>query len=68
MSTRDIRTSNDPDLVGSLAAIERAARRAREVAIATNTGIVISVDGRPVHISAAELIKMRELESAKPKH
>jgi hypothetical protein len=36
------------------------------VAIATNTGIVISVDGRPVHISAAELIKMRELQTAKP--
>ncbi len=66
MNTRDIRTSKDPDLVGSLAAIKRAAQRAREVAIATNTGIVISVDGRPVHISAAELIKMRELQTAKP--
>jgi hypothetical protein len=38
-------------LVGSLAAIERSALSAREVAIATNTGIVISVDGKPVHIS-----------------
>jgi len=51
MSTRDIRTSKAPNLVGSLAAIERSALSAREVAIATNTGIVISVDGKPVHIS-----------------
>jgi len=65
MSTKDIRTSKDPDLVGSMAAIERAAQRAREVAIATNTGIVISVDGKPVHISAQELIKMREIQTAK---
>ena len=59
MNTKDIRTSTDPDLAGSFAAMERAALAARELAIKTNTGIVVSVDGKNVHISADELVKMR---------
>jgi len=43
--------------------MERAARAAQDLAIKTNTGIVIAVDGKKVHISAAELIKMRENQS-----
>ena len=59
MNTKDIRTSTDPDLAGSFAAMERAALAAQELAIKTNTGIVVSVDGKNVHISADELVKMR---------
>jgi hypothetical protein len=59
MNTKDIRTSTDPDLAGSYAAMERAALAAQELAIKTNTGIVVSVDGKNVHISADELVKMR---------
>ena len=59
MNTKDIRTSTDPDLAGSFAAMERAALAAQELAIKTNTGIVVSVDGKNVHISAEELVKMR---------
>ncbi len=60
LNTKDIHNSTDPDLAGSFAAMERAARAAQDLAIKTNTGIVVAVDGKNVHISAAELIKMRE--------
>lgn len=66
MNMRDIRTSSDPDLAGYNAAIQRAAKSAEDLAIKTNTAIIVAVDGKPVRITAAELIKMRELESAKP--
>ena len=63
MNTRDIRLSSDPDLAGSFAAMERAARAAQDLAIKTNTGTVVSVDGKAVDLTAAELIKMREEEA-----
>ena len=65
MNIKDIRTSSDPDLAGSYAAIQRAAKSAEDLAIKTNTAIIVAVDGKPVRITAAELIKMRELESTK---
>lgn len=65
MNPKDIRTSSDPDLAGSYAAMERAARAAQDLAIQTKTGIVISKDGKPVLITADELIKMREQEEKK---
>ena len=63
MNTKDIRSSNDPDLAGSYAAMQRAAISAQDLAIKTNTGIVVSVDGKPRVISAKELLQMRELET-----
>lgn len=57
MSDKDISQAKNPDMRGSLAAIRRAAQMAREIAIQTNTGIVICRDGKLVHISAAELRK-----------
>ena len=68
MNTKDIRTSTDPDLAGSYAAMERAARAAQDLAIKTNTGIVAAVDGRTVELTAADLIKMREQEQQQSKH
>jgi hypothetical protein len=62
MNTKDIRTSNDSDLIGSYAAIQRAARSAHDLAIATNTGIVVVVDGKNVTISADELKRLRVKE------
>ena len=62
MNTKDIRTSSDPDLAGSFTAIERAAKSAQELAIKTNTGIVIAVDGKNVELTAADLIKLRKQE------
>ena len=62
MNTKDIRTSNDPDLAGSYAGMERAARAAQDLAIKTNTGIVVAIDGKNVELAAADLIKLREQE------
>ena len=62
MNPKDIRTSSDPDLAGSFAAIQRAARSAQDLAIRTNTSILASVDGKDVELTAADLIKMREKE------
>ena len=60
MNPIDIRKS--PDLAGSYAAMHRAARAAQDLAIKTNTSILVVVDGKNVHIPAAELITMREIE------
>jgi hypothetical protein len=59
MNPKDIRTSTDPDLSGSFAAMERAARSAQDLAIKTNTGIVITVDGKNVELTASELMRMQ---------
>jgi len=37
--------------------MQRAAAMARKTAIQTGTGIVVSRDGKPVRIPAAELLK-----------
>lgn len=65
MNTKDIRSSSDPDLAGSYAAMQRAAISAQDLAIQTNTGIVVSVDGKSQLISAKKLLEMRELEAHK---
>ncbi len=57
MRGKDIDQSKDKDIVGSLAAIRRAARLAREQAILTNTAIVIMKDNKLVRITADELRK-----------
>jgi hypothetical protein len=68
MNTKDIRTSKDPDLAGSFAAIQRAARSAQDLAIKTNTSILVSLDGKDVELTAADLIKMRDQEAQKSHH
>ena len=64
MNSRDIRNSSDPDLAGSYAAMLRAARSAEDLAIKTNTSILVSIDGKDVELTAADLINMREKETA----
>jgi hypothetical protein len=68
MNTKDIRTSTDPDLAGSYAAMERAARSAKDLAIKTNTGIVVAVDGKNIELTAADLIKLRDQEAQQSPH
>ena len=68
MNTTDIRTSTDPDLAGSYAAMERAARSAKDLAIKTNTGIVVAVDGKNIELTAADLIKLRDKEAQQSNH
>lgn len=60
MNIKDIRTSTDPDLAGSYAAMLRAAKSAEELAIKINTSILVSIDGKDVELTAADLIKLRE--------
>ena len=55
MNMRDISEAKNPDQRGSLAAMRRAAEMARTIAIQTDTGIIVSRDGKPVRISAAQL-------------
>jgi len=66
MNSKDIKTSTDPDLAGYYAAIQHAAKSAKDLAIKTNTALTVGVDGKTVRITAAKLIKKRELESTKP--
>ena len=58
MTLRDLSEAKNPDLRASLAGMHRAAAMAREIAIQTDTGIVVVRDGKPVRISAAELRKV----------
>jgi hypothetical protein len=60
MNVKDIRLSDDPDLAGSYAAMQRAGQAAIDLAIQTNTAIVIMLDGKVQRIPAAELIKQRQ--------
>jgi hypothetical protein len=41
----------------------RAARAAEDLAIRTNTCILVSIDGKDVRLSAQDLLKMREQEA-----
>jgi hypothetical protein len=68
MNPKDIRMSSDPDLAGSYAAMLRAARSAEDLAIKTNTSIIVSLDGRDVELTAADLIKMRDQEAKQSHH
>ena len=68
MNPKDIRTSSDPDLAGSYAAMLRAARSAEDLAIKTNTSILVSLDGKDVELTAADLIKMRNQEAQQSHH
>lgn len=46
MKTKDINEAKDPDLRSSLAALQRAARAARELAIQTGTDLIIGKNGQ----------------------
>ena len=50
MSMRPISEAKNPDLRASVAAMQRAARLAREIAIKTNTCLVLSRDRPTVRI------------------
>lgn len=69
MNTKDISESTNPDLRNSLVAMRRAAELAREIAIRTDTSIVVVRDSKIVHISAQVLREERAArnhETAQP--
>lgn len=59
MRTSDISKAKNPDLRAALAALQRAAEAAREVAVQTNTGIVLTENGKLLKVSAQELREQR---------
>jgi len=65
MTTRPIEQSQDPDLQGLEAALQRAAQRARERARATGTRIVVSKNGVLKFLSP-EALAQNEKEVAEP--
>ncbi len=54
-TAENIDQARNHDLRASMAAMRRAAQLARQIAIQTNTGIVMVRDGQCVRISAQEL-------------
>jgi len=59
MTPDQLATAKDRDLPASLIAIRRAARAARELAVRTNTAVVVMRDQKPVRITADELRNLR---------
>lgn len=59
---KDISEAKNPDLRASLAAIQRAAESARQIAIQTDTAIVVVRDGQRVRITAEQLRRERDAE------
>ena len=55
MKAEDITNITDDDVLGSMAAMQRAALEARKIAIQTNTAIIVMQDGKMVRITADEL-------------
>lgn len=60
MKQKDLINAKNPDLRGSLAAMQRAAQSARDIAIQTNTAIIVVRNGQRVRITASELLEERE--------
>lgn len=59
----DIRNFSDPDISGYYYAMQRVGQAVIDLAIQTNTAIVPTVDSKIVRITAAKLIKQRQLTS-----
>lgn len=60
MNPKPITEARNPDQRASLVAIQRAARMAREIAIQTNTAIIVHEDGKMVRITADQLRAEKE--------
>jgi len=57
MKPEEIYKAKDPDLRASFIALQRAAGLARQVAIQTNTAIIVMQNGKLVRIPASQLRK-----------
>lgn len=63
MTQQELSKARNPDLRASLAAMQRAAKQARQIAIQTRTAIVVVEDGKVRRVPAAELMRQAEEES-----
>lgn len=59
MNQKKIELAKDPDLAGSWVAIRRAAKRAAQVAVSTNTELVVLRNGKTVHVKPSGKPKPR---------
>jgi len=57
MNQKKIELAKDPDLAGSWVAIRRAAKRAAQVAVSTNTELVVLRNGKCVHVKPSDVKK-----------
>lgn len=55
MTQQELGKAKDKDLAGSLTAMHRAARMARERAVRTDTAIIVVKNRRMVRVTAQEL-------------
>lgn len=55
MNANDLAKAKDPDVRAALGALRRAAQSARNIAMQTNTHLIIMKDGRLQRIKASEL-------------
>jgi len=60
MNQEDISKAKNPDLRNSLIAMRRADALARQIAIQTNTAIVLFKDGKVVRIPADQLRESKD--------
>lgn len=60
MKPKDLSLAKNPDLRASFAALQRAAEMARQVAIQTNTAIVVMENGKLVRIPAEVLVQQQK--------
>lgn len=57
MTTKSLSLARNQDLRLSLVALQRAARAARDIAVKTDTAIVIHKDRKTVRLAASDLRK-----------
>lgn len=55
MNPKNIDQAKNPDLPASLIAIKRAAKRAAQLAISTNTKLVVMRDGKCVRVQPEQV-------------
>jgi len=60
MTQEELWKAKNPDIRNSLIAMKRAAEMARQIAIQTNTAIVLFKDGKTVRIPADQLRQPKE--------
>lgn len=60
MDSKNLLKIKDPDAAASFVALKRAAKIAREIAIQTNTGIVVTRGSEIVYLSAKMLQEEKE--------
>ena len=67
MNSKSIEDADDSVLAGSFKALQRAARRAREDALRTNTELILAQDGKIVRVSPSEIaLQLRTMKSKHP--